>query len=78
MNRLYSNYEAAESDCDQIAGDNGFHMAVVERHDLEGPSEFRAVVLNITEAREMLEKYPDDAEIVYESDQTAETRARWY
>ena len=78
MNRLYSNYDAAESDCDQIAGDNEIHMAVVERFDLEGPNEFRACVLNIDEARAMVEAKGDDAEIIYEADHTPETRVRQY
>ena len=36
INRLYSRYDEAESDCDQIAGDNDLHMVVIERFDLEG------------------------------------------
>ena len=38
INRLYSRYDEAESDCDQIAGDNDLHMVVIERFDLEGLS----------------------------------------
>lgn len=77
VNRLYTDYDEAEDDCDMIAGDNDLHMAVVERFDLEGPGEFMACVLNITEARAMVAEKGDDAEIIYDNDRSPETQARW-
>lgn len=76
INRLYSRYDEAESDCDQIAGDNDLHMVVIERFDLERPGEFAAVVINGAEASAYLQLHEGDAEIIYEADHTPETRAR--
>ncbi len=76
MNRLYTSYAEAESDCDQIAGDNELHMVVIERFDLERPGEFAAVVLNADESHGYLTLHEGEAEVIYEADHTPETRER--
>lgn len=80
MNRLYSDYATAEKDCDMIAGDNEFHMVVVERFDLESPDyghRFAAVVINHNDLDEYVRTlHDDDFEVIYQADHTPETRAR--
>lgn len=80
MNKLYTSYQDAEKDCDMIAGDNGLHMVVVERFDLERPGdEFAGVVINHTGLAEYIGRLgDDDFEVVYEADHTPETIAKMY
>ena len=77
IHRLYLNYLEAESDCDQIAGDNELHMVVIERFDLEHPGEFAAVVINAEDVDDYIRDLDDDDwERIYEADQTEATRER--